>query len=109
MSTWNAKLLLKFCQRLPCRPNPAFFSRCYAKSNRLDGFEPFQAIEDLLVAFRVLYHKLGFAVHGEDHRPVRLLHPAQEGARFPLEVGEGVDVLAQIKHNVVRILKASLT
>src|SRR5258708_2231048 len=109
MSTWNAKLRLKFCQCLPGRPDPALLSGGYAKSNRLHGFQSFKAIEDLLVTLRVLYDQLGFAVDGKDHSPMRLLQPAHEGTRFPLEVREGVDILAQIKHVIVRILKASLT
>src|SRR5258708_1662093 len=106
MSIWNPKPLLKFCQRLPCRPNPAFLGSRYAEPNRLDGFESFQ---DLLVALRVLNHKLGFAVHGEDNRPMRLLHSAHEGTRFPLEVGKGVDILTQIKLMLASTLMASLT
>ena len=93
MSIWNSKLRLQFPERRPCGLHPAFFSCGNAETDRLDGFELLQPIQDLLVTARVLNYEFSSSVHSEDDRPVRLLHPVDEFAGIPFEVREGMNIL----------------
>src|SRR5260370_41080077 len=63
MSTRNAKFFLKFCQRLSRGLDAAILRSRDAEPDRLDGFKPFQAFKNLLVAFCVLNNKLRFAIY----------------------------------------------
>ena len=62
---------------MPRGLHPTFLGSRDAKSNRFDSLEALKPAYDFLVALRVLNHKFGLAIHGEDDGPPRLLHLAQ--------------------------------
>src|SRR5579863_6426113 len=73
----------------------------HALANALAGIGAGGDVEEPLIGPGILHHRLGFTVHGNDHRAFALLELLHEFAGPPAEGSERLNVLLQIERSHV--------